>query len=279
MKFFLFLFTFKLIFSLSQRFLDINTNSFNAYIESNKYNNNKKLFLIFYKDNITFCEEALNIIEKEIIPYYRSSNNLIDFGKINCDLEQNIWLNIQFKITRIPYIILIIGNYFYELYQKPDKYTIKDFIDNINAENNIYNKRKIPKQIGTIQKVIIVLNYIIKSFRYFFYRIFKIHLHKNIIIFLLLIILFSFFWLLKILFCLIFKKCRYKCKKKEQVKKKVKDNDKSPQVALEEELKQISPNLSESEINDENDKKNIINDDEFNQQMDDEEVKQKYKTD
>jgi len=278
MQIYFLFFTFKLVFSFSQRFLDINRDSFNDYIESNRYNNNKRLFLIFYKDNCTFCEEALALIEKEIIPEYKGNNNLIDFGKINCDLEQNIWLNIQFKIKRIPYIILIIGNYFYELKYKPDKYNIKDFLDNIIIKNDFSNKKRIPEQIGTFEKIIIVINFIIKTLRNIIYKIFRIRLHKYIIICILLLILFLFFWLIKIFFCFFLNKLRRICKKKEKINLQKQENEESSQIIKEEELNKYSPNVSESEINDENNKNNNISDDIFNQ-IGDENIKNKYKKD
>ena len=109
-SFYIFISILSLIFSFTGQISEINHDSFKSYIESNRYNENKKLLLIFYKQNSTLCEEAINAIEKYIIQDYNSESE-IEFGKINLDLDNNIWLYLQFNITRIPYVILIKGIY------------------------------------------------------------------------------------------------------------------------------------------------------------------------
>ena len=64
--------------------MEINRDSFKSYIESNKYNNSTKLLLIFYKNNSNFSEEALNIIEKDVVKEYDTESG-VNFGKINID--------------------------------------------------------------------------------------------------------------------------------------------------------------------------------------------------
>ena len=149
-SFYIFISILSLIFSFTAQISEINHDSFKSYIESNRYNENKKLLLIFYKQNSTLCEEAINAIEKYIIQDYNSESE-IEFGKINLDLDNNIWLYLQFNITRIPYVILIKGIYFYELNKKPDKYSIKEFIT-LSPYNMI--KKKIPEEINTIRKIL-----------------------------------------------------------------------------------------------------------------------------
>lgn len=259
-----------LIFSFTAQISEINHDSFKSYIESNRYNENKKLLLIFYKQNSTLCEEAINAIEKYIIQDYNSESE-IEFGKINLDLDNNIWLYLQFNITRIPYVILIKGIYFYELNKKPDKYSIKEFI-NLSPYNMI--KKKIPEEINTIRKILFVLKFTFRSFRIGFYNIFGISLNKNAIIFIFIIILCLIIWIIKEimsfilgLFCLI-KKIRIRKNNKEEDIVKIKEAD------------NYSENLSGSDIgnkheeddNNDNDNTLKLKKGLFNQEMEEEEL-------
>ena len=269
-SFYIFISILSLIFSFTAQISEINHDSFKSYIESNRYNENKKLLLIFYKQNSTLCEEAINAIEKYIIQDYNSESE-IEFGKINLDLDNNIWLYLQFNITRIPYVILIKGIYFYELNKKPDKYSIKEFI-NLSPYNMI--KKKIPEEINTIRKILFVLKFTFRSFRIGFYNIFGISLNKNAIIFIFIIILCLIIWIIKEimsfilgLFCLI-KKIRIRKKNKEEDIVKIQEADK------------YSENLSGSDIgnkheeddNNDNDNTLKLKKGLFNQEMEEEEL-------
>ena len=265
---------------LSSQFLEINRDNFQSYLNSNKDNENKKLLLIFYKQNCTYCEEALNIIENKVINNYNIESG-IKFGKINVDIENNLWINLQFEIKRIPYIILIEGNYFYELKQKADEYSLKDFID---LEKDNSEKKIIPKEINTIRKIIIIINITINFFIQGIYSIFKISLNKNIIIFILLIIFFLFFWIIqKIIYSICSKFC-CKRKKEKNTKTIIKKDDKegNKKIISIEDVNECSSNLSEEEIenkNDENENKenNDINTDIFKKEISEESIKKKYK--
>lgn len=269
-SFYIFISILSLIFSFTAQISEINHDSFKSYIESNRYNENKKLLLIFYKQNSTLCEEAINAIEKYIIQDYNSESE-IEFGKINLDLDNNIWLYLQFNITRIPYVILIKGIYFYELNKKPDKYSIKEFI-NLSPYNMI--KKKIPEEINTIRKILFVLKFTFRSFRIGFYNIFGISLNKNAIIFIFIIILCLIIWIIKEimsfilgLFCLI-KKIRIRKNNKEEDIVKIQEADK------------YSENLSGSDIgnkheeddNNDNDNTLKLKKGLFNQEMEEEEL-------
>ena len=269
-SFYIFISILSLIFSFTAQISEINHDSFKSYIESNRYNENKKLLLIFYKQNSTLCEEAINAIEKYIIQDYNSESE-IEFGKINLDLDNNIWLYLQFNITRIPYVILIKGIYFYELNQKPDKYSIKDFI-NLSPYNMI--KKKMPEEINTIRKILFVLKFTFRSFRIGFYNIFGISLNKNAIIFIFIIILCLIIWIIKEiisfilgLFCLI---------KKIHIRKSNKEED----IVKIQEADKYSENLSGSDIgnkheeddNNDNDNTLKLKKGLFNQEMEEEEL-------
>ena len=268
----------------SSKFLEINRDYFQSYFNENKDNENKKLLLIFYKNNSTYCEEALNTIENKVIQNYNIESG-IKFGKINVDIENNIWVNLQFNIKRIPYIILIEGNYFYELKQKPDEYSLKDFID---LEKDNSEKKIIPNEINSIRKIIIIINLTINFILQGIYSIFKISLNKNVIIFILLVILFLFFWIIQTIIYSICCRFCFKRKKGKNIQKKVKkiDKKKKKKTINEDEINKYSSSVSEDEIGNkedeneedenENEKNNNINDI-FKNVASEESLQEKYK--
>ena len=275
----LFLSTITFISLTTRKIADFNRDSFRTYMKLNKYNDTKKLLLIFYQTNSSYSEDALNILEKEVIKDYNLESG-VEFGKINKDENINLWLYLQFNVTRIPYIILLKGNYFYELKQKPDKYSIKDFI---NYEKVDYEKKIIPDEISTISKNFILMKLSVKLFSNGFYSIFKIHLHVNIIIFIFIMILCLFLWKLKIFIFFICSKlcCRCIKKKNNEIKK-----DESTNIFIKKESDNNVDNISAqwSDSNDGNKEDNYndiqnINPDIFNQEVNEEDIKKKYKKD
>ena len=243
--------------SSTKQIMEINRDSFKSYMESNKYNNRTKLLLIFYKNNSNFSEEALNIIEKDVAKEYGTESG-VNFGKINIDEKSNLWLNLQFNIKRIPYIILIKGNYFYELNQKPDKYSLRDLI---NLEKEDSEKNRVPDEINTIRKILIIFNLTIKFFRNIFYNIFKIRLNKNIIIFIFIIILSLLIWLIKIFIVFV---CSFLCFKSTQKKniiiKKEKDKSIDLNIIKEGDEDADDSGFSGSELKNNEDEKDSDND-------------------
>ena len=265
MKIVLLIIAIKIFFSFGKNIIELNNESFNKIVESNKYDKNKKLIVIFYTNNCKYCQEALNVISNEIIDKYNSDNK-IDFGKINCDLKENVWLNIRFNITRIPYIILVKGKYYSELNSNYDKYELNDFI---NTPKDNKDLLLIPNDINMVQKRIIVTKYTINYVKDFFKSKFNIDLHQNIIIFILILSLILFLWLIKLLLefcCYMFGIC-----KKKKVKKEIviasKDNDTSG----------LSGDVSGSDLNSKGDDSDSyisgITDSLFKEEMDDKEVK------
>ena len=235
MKIVLFILFIEILLIFPKKILELNNESFNKLLEQHKYDKNKKLFLVFYTKNCKNCKEAINVIN-DIIDKYKY-DKAIDFGKVDCDLRENIWLNLRFNITRIPYIILIVnGNIFYELNSNYDRFEISHFIN--DAKNN-KDSLKIPNDIDIYKKRIIVLNYTINYIRQFFKYHFNINISKNFIIFILILLLLTFLYIIidvlkyccsNIILC---GKCRKKNENPE--KKKIED------------LSGISSNVSGSE--------------------------------
>ena len=281
MKFSFYLITFfsflKIVNSSTQKIYEINYASFRKYIKDNK-----KLLIIFYLKNNIFCEQALKTIENEIINDYNDESG-IKFGKINVDSEN--MLSHKFNITKIPTIILIQEDYFYELDQKPDKYSIKDFID-LPKDNT--NGKKIPEHFSIIEKISNIIEMTVNYIFKLVYSIFKIRLNKNIIIFILILIFFIFLWFIQKILCFICccKFCR-KCKNKKKKKNQINEYDgENYQISKEEIDKESSEISGDDNVNkvDDNSNNNIINKSEikniFNEDISEEQIlKKKEKND
>jgi hypothetical protein len=260
MKFSFYLITFfsflKFVNSSTRKISEINYASFKKYI-----NENKKLLILFYIENCIFCEQAVKTIENEIINYYDDESGII-FGKINVDSEN--MLSHKFKIKKIPSIILIQGEYFYELNQKPDKYSIKDLID--LPKDNAKGK-KIPEHFNIIEKILNIIDMTVNFIIKLFYSMLKISLNKNIIISILIVIFFSFLWLIQKLLCFICcckfcRKCKYK--KKNQIYKFDEENSQISKEEIDKESSEISGDDNVNKVY-EIDNNNTLNKNEINE--------------
>jgi len=260
MKFSFYLITFfsflKFVNSSTRKISEINYASFKKYI-----NENKKLLILFYIENCIFCEQAVKTIENEIINDYDDESGII-FGKINVDSEN--MLSHKFKIKKIPSIILIQGEYFYELNQKPDKYSIKDLID--LPKDNAKGK-KIPEHFNIIEKILNIIDMTVNFIIKLFYSMLKISLNKNIIISILIVIFFSFLWLIQKLLCFICcckfcRKCKYK--KKNQIYKFDEENSQISKEEIDKESSEISGDDNVNKVY-EIDNNNTLNKNEINE--------------
>ena len=260
MKFSFYLITFfsflKFVNSSTRKISEINYASFKKYI-----NEKKKLLILFYIENCIFCEQAVKTIENEIINDYDDESGII-FGKINVDSEN--MLSHKFKIKKIPSIILIQGEYFYELNQKPDKYSIKDLID--LPKDNAKGK-KIPEHFTIIEKILNIIDMTVNFIIKLFYSMLKISLNKNIIISILIVIFFSFLWLIQKLLCFICcckfcRKCKYK--KKNQIYKFDEENSQISKEEIDKESSEISGDDNVNKVY-EIDNNNTLNKNEINE--------------
>ena len=248
---------------------ELNEESLNELIESNLNNKNKILLIIFYANNCENCKEALNIIYNDIITEYK--HNKIQFGKINCDLRENIWLNIRFNITRIPYIILIKGNNYYELNSNYDKYEINSFINDKKDKIELLN---IPNKINLIKKILIIINLAHYNTNIYSKKYFNTNISINIIIFMIILFFIIIFWIIYyiFIFCccnLCFYKFWKKNKNKEIIEIIKSDNE-----------SKATSNVSGSELGSQVESDlNIsgITDSIFKEEIDEKEIVKKYK--
>ena len=262
----------KFLVIISKKLVELNNESFNRMVEANKYEKNKKLLVIFYTKNCLHCREAINIISKEIIDKYKNDIR-IDFGKVDCDLRENIWLNLRFNITRIPYIIIIQGDYFYELNSHYDKFELNYFINDIKDKRELL---RIPDDVNLVEKRIIILKYTINYFEKFFEKYFRIRISKNIIIFILIIFLLLLLWIIKYfleLCCCNFLLCKI-CRKKQEKKNIIQE---SQMENLSGKGSFVSGSELESKEGDDSMYTSDISDSLFNEEIDESKLKIKYK--
>lgn len=261
----------------STTILELNEESLNNLIESNINDKNKILLIIFYANNCENCQEALNIIYNDIVAEYK--HNEIQFGKVNCDLRENIWLNIRFNITRIPYIILIKGNHYYELNSNYDKYEINSFI---NGKKEKIELLSIPNKITLIKKIIIIINLAHKNSNIYSTKYFNTNISINFMIFTIILCFIIFFWIIYYIFnlcccnlclCKLWNKIKNKNKNEKKYKEIIEifksDND-----------SHINSNVSDSDLGSQvgNDL-NIsgLSDSIFKEEIDEIEIIKKYK--
>jgi len=265
---FLFLINILLIYE-STIITELNEESLNNLIESNINDKNKILLIIFYANNCENCQEALNIIYNDIINEYK--NNKIQFGKINCDLRENIWLNIRFNITRIPYIILVKGNNYYELNSNYDKYEINSFINDKKDKIELLN---IPNKINLIKKILIIINLAHYSTNIYSQKYFNTKISINIILFIIILFFIIIFWIIYYIFILcccnlFFFKFRKKNKNKELI-----------EIIKCENVSQATSDVSGSDLGSQVDSyMNIsgLSDSIFKEEIDEKEIIRKYK--
>jgi thiol-disulfide isomerase/thioredoxin len=265
--------TFLILFNIlllckSTTIIELNEESLNNLIESNKNDKNKILLIIFYANNCENCQEALNIISNDINEY---KNNKIQFGKINCDLGENIWLNIRFNITRIPYIILIKGNNYYELNSNYDKYEIYRFINDKKDKIELLN---IPNKINLIKKILIIINLAHYNTNIYSKKYFNTKISINLMIFMIILFFIIFFWIIYyiVIFCCC-NLCFYKFWKKNKNKEII-------EIIKNDNASQTTSNVSGSELGSQVDSDlNIsgITDSIFKEEIDEKEIVKKYK--
>ena len=253
----------------STTILELNEESLNNLIESNLNDKNKILLIIFYANNCENCQEALNIISNDIINEYK--DNKIQFGKINCDLGENIWLNIRFNITRIPYIILIKGNNYYELNSNYDKYEIYRFINDKKDKIELLN---IPNKINLIKKILIIINLAHYNTNIYSKKYFNTKISINLMIFMIILLFIIFFWI--IYYIVIFCCCNlrfYKFWKKNKNKETI-------EIIKSDNISQVTSDVSGSDLGSQVDSDmNIsgLSDSIFKEEIDEKEKKKKKK--
>ena len=192
-----------------------------------------------------------------------------------------MWINIRLNITRIPYILLIDNDT--EINTRPHIYEYQTYFDEYQIINFIYDKKnikdsiKITDDISTMNKILILLNYVVNTITYYIENKFGnlFNWDKNLTIVLLILLLIISFYMFKLLIKLLFtflykiwckKKSNEKNSKSIQIKEKEEDenNDTDGNLSCEEIsgeiVKSINDNNSIGTNNsfDENSNNNIV---------------------
>ena len=248
---------------LSKDLIKVNDELFNKIISpkkigekiENSYNKllsrKIKWLLIFYADNCLFCDKIIDRLntDKTLVKKIRQENK-VNIGLINLDLFENIWINIRLNITRVPYIILIDNDT--EINFRPHIYEYKTYFDEyqiinfINENKNIEDAIKIPDDFNNMNKILILLNYIVNNVTYYFENKLGnlLNWDKNLSIVLLVFLLIIIFYIIRLFLSSIFNLLfRIFCKKKQKQK-----NNKITQIKEKEE-DDTNSNLSSEEIN------------------------------
>lgn len=248
---------------LSKDLIKVNDELFNKIISpkkigekiENSYNKllsrKIKWLLIFYADNCLFCDKIIDRLntDKTLVKKIRQENK-VNIGLINLDLFENIWINIRLNITRVPYIILIDNDI--EINFRPHIYEYKTYFDEyqiinfINENKNIEDAIKIPDDFNNMNKILILLNYIVNNITYYFENKLGnlLNWDKNLSIVLLVFLLIIIFYIIRLFLSSIFNLLfRIFCKKKQKQK-----NNKITQIKEKEE-DDTDGNLSSEEIN------------------------------
>ena len=246
---------------LSNDLVSVNDELFNAIISPKKIDEKlsknrllslkKKWLLIFYANNCLFCDKIIDRLntDKKLIKKIKQENE-VNIGLVNLDLFENIWINIRLNITRIPYILLIDNDT--EINFRPHIYEYKTFFDEyqiinfINENKNIEDAIKIPDDFNNMNKILILLNYIVNNITYYFENKLGnlLNWDKNLSIVLLVFLLIIIFYIIRLFLSSIFNLLfRIFCKKKQKQK-----NNKITQIKEKEE-DDTDGNLSSEEIN------------------------------
>ena len=249
---------------LSNDLVSVNDELFNAIISPKKIDEKieklsknrllslkKKWLLIFYANNCLFCDKIIDRLntDKKLIKKIKQENE-VNIGLVNLDLFENIWINIRLNITRVPYIILIDNDT--EINFRPHIYEYKTYFDEyqiinfINENKNIEDAIKIPDDFNNMNKILILLNYIVNNITYYFENKLGnlLNWDKNLSIVLLVFLLIIIFYIIRLFLSSIFNLLfRIFCKKKQKQK-----NNKITQIKEKEE-DDTDGNLSSEEIN------------------------------
>jgi thiol-disulfide isomerase/thioredoxin len=210
MRYPFFLLFLNLLIFTSQELIEVNHSQLNKMILSNKDSINKKILVLFYIDECENCPQALNVLNSLSEEEYKNNNEII-FTKVNCNSDTNIFINMRFNITNIPHILIINGNFYSNLGTYPDKYNIKNFIQEVGNKERLL---PLPDEINSFD---IIINNILDNLSSFFIQKLNINLGRtSMAIILIILFLFILYFLIR-LFSKICCCCYCCCRKKEKI--------------------------------------------------------------
>ena len=100
--------------------------------------NNGRWLIIFYAETSKYCKKLKSLIDKIIEEKKYKSVNNIKFGSV--DLDANIFLQVRFNITGIPFIYIIENNKMIEIPNFPSEENIIKYIETENFDSFEHTK-------------------------------------------------------------------------------------------------------------------------------------------
>lgn len=122
---------------------DLNDSNFDIKINDGLENS---WFILFYIDSCPHCKNAKSSLENISKNSNLLSESNIKIGKLDCN--SNMFSCYRFKITKVPYMIIIDKNYMHELNEYPSKENIMNFI---KKKKDKEQGLKIPLSVGYIE--------------------------------------------------------------------------------------------------------------------------------
>ena len=139
--------TFKLSYS-KKTVMQLEGDAFDKELK-NSIESKTKLFLIFYINKCPYCAHSIKVLNEKIINNYEEEDE-INFGTVNLDRQENIWLGVRFNITKIPFIILIENNKMYKFQKQFEESVVLKFIED---EKEVEDAFDIPEDFGITAKI------------------------------------------------------------------------------------------------------------------------------
>ena len=149
--FFLFIFLIFSIFKISytkKTVMQLVGDAFDKELQ-NSIESKTKLFLIFYINKCPYCAHSIKVLKEKIINNFEDEDE-INFGIVNLDIRDNIWLGMRFNVTKIPFIILVENNKMYKFQKQFEESVVLKFIED---EKEIEDALEIPQDFGLTSKI------------------------------------------------------------------------------------------------------------------------------
>lgn len=121
-----------------------------------------KLFLIFFTRECAYCKHALKVLRDQIVNHFEETDD-IDFGVVDLDVRENVWLALRFNITQIPFIILIENRKMYPFNKQFEEPIVLKFI---KEEKFIEDALDVPAPVGLRHKAGVILNEVTEKIKH-----------------------------------------------------------------------------------------------------------------
>lgn len=119
---------------------EINDSNFESSVNNGLKN---PWLVIFYIESCPHCKNAKNALNNLSNNPHRLNKSSIKLSTLDCD--KNMFSCYRFKVSRVPYIVIIDSNHMYEMQNYPNE---ENFANFINSKKNPDDGLEIPDVIG-----------------------------------------------------------------------------------------------------------------------------------